>query len=61
MAGTRVNDEQATLWNSSAGRAWVEAQELLDHVFNPLEKLLVQAVARDTEAQHLQAELDEVI
>ncbi|MPZ38656.1 MAG: methyltransferase domain-containing protein [Rhizobiales bacterium] len=37
-------DEQATLWNGRAGRAWVEAQALLDQMFKPLEDLLVEAV-----------------
>jgi ubiquinone/menaquinone biosynthesis C-methylase UbiE len=38
-------DEQTILWNGPAGRAWVKAQELLDHVFKPVEDLLVDAVA----------------
>ena len=37
-------DEHATLWNGRAGRAWVEAQDLLDQVFQPFEDLLVEAV-----------------
>lgn len=37
--------DQTTLWNGVAGNAWVEAQELLDEVFRPLEHLLVAAVA----------------
>jgi ubiquinone/menaquinone biosynthesis C-methylase UbiE len=40
-----TNDEQATLWNGVAGRAWVEAQELLDEIFKPFEELLVEAVS----------------
>ncbi|MBS0417037.1 MAG: class I SAM-dependent methyltransferase [Proteobacteria bacterium] len=40
-----VNDEQATLWNGSAGRAWIEVQPLLDAILAPIEDLLVQAVA----------------
>jgi len=39
------NDEQATLWNGVAGRAWVEMQALLDHVMQPFERLLADAVA----------------
>ena len=35
---------QAALWNGLAGRTWVEAQELLDRVFKPLEDLLVDAI-----------------
>jgi ubiquinone/menaquinone biosynthesis C-methylase UbiE len=38
------DDEQTKLWNGPAGRAWVEAQELLDQMFKPLEDLLVEAV-----------------
>jgi ubiquinone/menaquinone biosynthesis C-methylase UbiE len=37
--------EQTALWNGLAGRTWVDAQALLDHVFRPLEDLLVEAVA----------------
>jgi SAM-dependent methyltransferase len=39
-----VNEEQARLWNGPSGRAWVEAQELIDRLFQPLEELLVEAV-----------------
>jgi SAM-dependent methyltransferase len=38
------NDEQAALWNGTAGRAWVDAQEVLDRMFEPFEQLLVAAV-----------------
>ncbi|MDC0713646.1 methyltransferase domain-containing protein [Stigmatella sp. ncwal1] len=45
MKVTRQSDEdQMTLWNGLAGRAWVEAQELLDSMFKPFEDLLVEAV-----------------
>lgn len=37
-------DDQAKLWNGTAGRAWVDQQELLDHIFRPLQDLLVRAV-----------------
>ena len=37
-------DEQSRLWNGSSGRAWVDAQELLDHIYRPFEALLVEAV-----------------
>jgi SAM-dependent methyltransferase len=39
-----TDNEQTALWNGLAGRAWVEGQALLDHVFRPLEDLLVEAV-----------------
>jgi SAM-dependent methyltransferase len=38
-------DEQAKLWNGSAGCAWVEAQALLDRVLQPFEDVLVAAVS----------------
>jgi len=37
-------EDQAKRWNSTAGRAWVDAQALLDRLFRPLETLLVDAV-----------------
>jgi SAM-dependent methyltransferase len=37
-------DEQAAAWNGRAGRAWVEAQEPLDRMFEPFETLLLDAV-----------------
>ncbi len=45
MEGThQSDDEQAKLWNGPAGRAWVDAQELLDQILKPFEDLLVTAV-----------------
>jgi ubiquinone/menaquinone biosynthesis C-methylase UbiE len=43
MRDTNDSNDQATLWNGPAGRAWVEAQELLDRLFKPFEDLLVEA------------------
>jgi len=37
-----AGDEQARLWNGPAGNAWVDAQQTLDQLFSPLEKLLVE-------------------
>jgi ubiquinone/menaquinone biosynthesis C-methylase UbiE len=37
-------DEQTRLWNGPAGRAWVDAREVLDQMFKPFEALLVDAV-----------------
>jgi ubiquinone/menaquinone biosynthesis C-methylase UbiE len=37
------NDEQAALWNGLAGHAWVDAQKVLDRMFEPIETLLVEA------------------
>lgn len=36
--------EQMQLWNGSAGNAWVDLQEVLDALFEPLERSLVEAV-----------------
>ncbi|MDR3414652.1 MAG: methyltransferase domain-containing protein [Nevskia sp.] len=49
MTVTRGNDDdQAALWNGVAGTAWVEAQELLDGMFKPFEKLLAEALPAGT-------------
>lgn len=37
-------DEQAKLWNGSAGRAWVDTQALLDSMLQPFEDLLMTAM-----------------
>ena len=39
------DDEQAKLWNGSSGRAWVEAQPMLDAMFAPFADLLADAVS----------------
>jgi SAM-dependent methyltransferase len=39
------DNEQSALWNGVAGRAWVEAQALTDHLFKPIEDLLAEAVS----------------
>lgn len=41
---SRAADEQAALWNGDAGRAWVDAQRVLDGLFKPFEDRLVEAV-----------------
>jgi len=41
----RQSDDQAKLWNGSAGCAWVEAHALLDRTLQPFEDLLVEAVS----------------
>lgn len=48
----KANAEQIALWNGSAGRGWVEAQESLDRLFEPFQDLLVEAVA-ERKAQHV--------
>jgi SAM-dependent methyltransferase len=39
-----AQSEQTARWNGPAGRAWVEAQHVLDRLFTPFEDLLVEAV-----------------
>ena len=39
-----TRDEQTALWNGVAGRTWVDAQELVDQMYKPLEDRLVDAV-----------------
>jgi len=48
-----ATEGQAALWNGHAGRAWVEAQDLLDHMFRPFENLLVEAVAATSQGRVL--------
>ena len=44
MNSTRdIQNEQTARWNGAAGRAWVDAQDLLDRLFSPFEELLVDA------------------
>jgi SAM-dependent methyltransferase len=38
-------EDQAKRWNSTAGRAWVDAQPQIDRLLKPFEDLLVDAVA----------------
>ena len=40
-----MNDEQAMLWNGASGRAWVEAQPVLDRIFEPFTEWLTKACA----------------
>src|SRR5689334_14187460 len=42
-APRQADNQQSTLWNGSAGLAWVETQDLLDRVLKPFEDLLVEA------------------
>jgi SAM-dependent methyltransferase len=39
--------EQTTLWNGSAGRTWVESQQLLDQLLQPFEDLVVNAISME--------------
>jgi len=38
-----MNDEQTTLWNGASGHAWVEAQPVLDRMFEPFTAALAAA------------------
>ncbi len=49
----RTDEEQAKLWNGTAGCAWVEAQALLDRILQPFEDLLVEAVSDSGASQVL--------
>ncbi|QCI68462.1 class I SAM-dependent methyltransferase [Phreatobacter stygius] len=40
-----TDNEQTRLWNGRAGQAWVEAQEVINRMFRPIEELLVEAVS----------------
>jgi ubiquinone/menaquinone biosynthesis C-methylase UbiE len=39
-----AQQDQAALWNGDAGRAWVEAQAVLDGMFEPFERMLADEV-----------------
>jgi SAM-dependent methyltransferase len=45
--------EQTALWNGAAGQTWVESQELIGQVLQPLEDLLVASIAPETSARVL--------
>ena len=62
-------EDQAALWNGVAGRTWVEAQELLDRMFEPFERMLVENgttilkfmlhISKDEQKERLQERLDD--
>jgi ubiquinone/menaquinone biosynthesis C-methylase UbiE len=39
----KADDDQAAIWNGTAGQGWVQNQDLLDRAFEPFEKLLADA------------------
>lgn len=41
---TTPNQAQAKLWNNQAGHNWVEQNAMLDHLFEPFEQPLIDAV-----------------
>jgi ubiquinone/menaquinone biosynthesis C-methylase UbiE len=44
-AELRTMDDQFSLWNGTAGQAWVDAQDLLDSMLQPIEDMLVAAAS----------------
>ena len=44
--GRGAGQEQAELWNNRGGRAWVEAEEMLDNLFRPQCDTLAEEVGR---------------
>lgn len=40
-----MSEEQTAIWNGPRAQKWVEEQELLDHLFQPFEDLLVDSVS----------------
>src|SRR5438045_3624141 len=40
-----MDTRKETIWNGRAGAAWVDAQALLDRLYQPIEDLLVEAAA----------------
>jgi len=48
-----IREEQERLWNGPAGRAWVEAQAVLDRLFQPFEALLAGTVAEGSSTRVL--------
>ena len=42
-----LDEQQAALWNGSAGHAWATMQEVLDGMFQPFEAMLIEAACRD--------------
>jgi ubiquinone/menaquinone biosynthesis C-methylase UbiE len=47
------SDEQRALWNGRAASAWVDTQDLLDHILKPLEDLLLEAMPAGSSGQVL--------
>ena len=48
-----TNEEQTKRWNGVVGRAWVDAQELLDRILEPFQALLIDAVSASTSGRVL--------
>jgi SAM-dependent methyltransferase len=48
-----ADSEQAKLWNGPSGQAWIDLQDALDRALQPIEDLLVDAVAAQSAQQVL--------
>ena len=48
-----IDDEQTRLWNGHAGRAWVDAQPIVDEMFEPIELLLSEGIPAGSAARVL--------
>ncbi len=53
MSGNQGVVDQTKLWNGPAGQAWVEAQELLDGMFELFERMLVEPIEEESGARVL--------
>ncbi len=45
MTTQMAQDEQALLWNGTAGQSWIAAEATVDAMYKPFEDLLVAAAA----------------
>jgi len=45
---SKTNVEQASLWNGTAGNAWVDMQALLDGVFKPFAHMLAEGISAES-------------
>jgi hypothetical protein len=52
VSTAKVNEEQVALWNGVSGQAWVDAQAVIEQMFEPITQLLV-AAARDEAARNV--------
>lgn len=41
----QTGNDQATLWNGRAAQGWIGAQESIDRMYQPFERMLVEAIA----------------
>ncbi len=53
MSANHAASDQAKLWNGPAGQAWIEAQEMMDGMFELFERMLVEPIEVDSGARVL--------